>query len=201
MLIHDLQLNNFSPDCFSPDIFEVEKFKAGKYSDLVNKHMRKVTSTPNIDCYILQLGVNDFRYEKTPSTYSNGFLKAIQDAKTSISTLLERSSAKVLVSLPTPTPNQHEVLTTEFNESISAFITDTRLHKDYNRRLFTASHIASFNRAIEVSKNNREKPSPIECDNIHVSDYGFKKLCLNIKSGLYRSFGISTRRVQTQPER
>jgi len=201
MLIHDSQLNNFSPDSFSPDIFEVEKFKAGKFCDLVNKHMRKIISAPNIDCYILQLGVNDYRYEKTPSTYSNGFLKAIQDAKASISSLLEKSSAKVLVSLPTPTPNQHEVLTTEFNECISAFITDTRLNKDYHRRLFTVSHLASFNRAIEVSCNNGEKPNPIQRDNIHVSDYGFKKLCLNIKSGLYRSFGISTRRVQTQPER
>ena len=201
MLIHDSQLNNFSPESFSPDVFEVEKFKAGKYSDLVNIHMRKVTSAPNIDCYILQLGVNDYRYESSPSTYSNGFLKAVKNAESAISTLLEKSSAKIVVSLPTPTPNKLEVLTTEFNKSVSDFITNMRQTKDYNRRLFTANNLASFNRAIEVSRNNSEKPNPLQSDNIHVSEYGFKKLCLNIKSGLYRSFGLSTKRVQPQPER
>ena len=34
------------------------------------------------------------------------------------------------------------------------------------------------------------KPLPYKTDMLHINSYGLKKLCLNIKFGLYRSFGM-----------
>ena len=196
LLIHDSQLNSFAPESFS-SAFSIEKFRAGSYSDLLNKHMRNVISKPAIDCYVLQLGVNDYRYDTTEAFLN----KSIEDTKSSINKLLECSSAKIVVSLPTPTPGNLSARTSEYVKSVTDFITTKRKLSDYYRRLFTVNNHANFMKAIEVSEQSSDKCSPISGDHLHVSSYGLKKLCTNIKFGLYRSFGIRMLGSQTPPKR
>ena len=55
-------MNNFLPESFSSG-FKVEKMKVGSYTDMLkDQRMRDVIKRPEVDCYILQLGVNDYRY-------------------------------------------------------------------------------------------------------------------------------------------
>lgn len=196
LLIHDSQMNAFVPENFSSS-FSVEKYKAGSYNDLLNKHMRNVISKPAVDCYVLQLGVNDYRYDPTEATLS----KSIEDTKNSIEKLLQLSSAKIIVSLPTPTPGDLAAQTSGYVEKITHYITEKRKTSDLYRRLFTINNQTNFTRVIEESKTSNLKPSPISSDNLHVSPYGLKKLCTNIKFGLYRCFGIGMPRKQTPPQR
>lgn len=194
LLIHDSQLNSFVPENFSSS-FSVEKFKAGSYNDLINTHMRSVISKPAVDCYVLQLGINDFRYDTSEANMN----KSIENTKTCIQRLLERSSAKIVVSLPTPTPGNLDTHTSKYVENITSFITEKRKLYDNHQRLFTVNNQSGFKRAIELSKNSGVKPSPIDIDNLHVSPYGLKKLCMNIKFGIYRSFGIRLLGRQAPP--
>lgn len=195
LVIHDSQLNDLDTEKFSSG-FSIQKYKGGSYNDFLHKHMRTVISKPQIDCYVLELGVNDYRYDTLPATLR----KAVEDAKKSVEKLLECSSAKILVSLPTPTPGPHEDRTLEFNKSMTEFITSKRGLSDYYRRLFTVNNFSNFTKAIEASTQSDSNPNPLDVDNLHVSEYGLKKLCLNIKLGLYRAFGRKPPRKQTPIE-
>ena len=193
LLIHDSQLNNLDPNKFSSG-FSVQKFKGGSYKEFLNKHTRTVISKPQIDCYVLELGVNDYRYDLSQANLK----KAIEDAKNSIEKLLQCSGAKIVVSLPTPTPGPYEDHTSEFNKALTDFITLKRGLSDYYRRLYTVNNFSNFATAIEASTQSDSKPNPlIDHDNLHVSDYGLRKLCLNIKLGIYRAFGMKAPRKQT----
>lgn len=186
LVVHDSQLNKFDTACFSAT-FPVEKFKAGSYHDLLNTHMRNVISKPNIDGYVLQLGVNDYRYDPSPSKCK----KAVEDTKKSIECLLERSNAKILVCLPTPTPGQLDKYTLEYVKSVSDFITEKRSIDNNFDRLFTLNNHAIFLRLFEKSEeSDRESCNPLTSDLLHLNTYGMKKLCTSIKFGLYRSFGM-----------
>ena len=195
LLLHDSQLNNFKPDSFSSG-FNVEKQKVGSYKDLSSKHMREVLSKPQVDCYILQLGVNDYRYTNCDSSLK----KALDDAKSCIEKLLTSSSAKVLVSLPTPTPGSISERTSEFVQELSGFISTKRRLSDYHRRLFSVNNTGNFNRAISAAASSLDSPNPLNPDQLHVSEYGLKKLCINLKFGLYRSFGMNPPKKQASPE-
>lgn len=195
LLIHDSQLNELDPEKFSSS-FSIQKFKAGSYSDLLQKHSRTVISKPNIDCYAIELGINDYRYNSSNNTLS----KAIEDAKSCIEKLLECSKAKIVVSLPTPTPGPHENRTTEFAHVLTEFVTAKRGLSDNHQRLFTVNNLTNFYAAIEAADQSDEKPNPLREDNLHVSEYGMKKLCLNIKLGLYRAFGMKQPTRQTPSE-
>ena len=195
LLLHDSQLNNFKPDSFSSG-FNVEKQKVGSYKDLASKHMRDVLSKPQVDCYILQLGVNDYRYTNCDSSLK----KALDDAKSCIEKLLTSSSAKVMVSLPTPTPGSISERTSEFVQELSEFISAKRRLSDYHRRLFSVNNTGNFNRAISAAASSTDSPNPLNPDQLHVSEYGLKKLCINLKFGLYRSFGMNPPKKQASPE-
>ena len=197
LLIHDSQLHTFIPENFS-SAFSVEKFKGGSYGDVVNKHMRAITSKPNVDCYTLQLGVNDYRYDPV-----NKMDKAITNTKKVINRLLETSNAKVIVSLPTPTPGDLQTHTQYFSKQITDFITTKRKTDGNHRRIFTINNQSSFLKAIDLSVKSDIKCSPLQNDALHCSEYGVKKLCTNIKYGIYRSFGMRhpVRQIQTPSER
>lgn len=197
LLLHDSQLNDFAPDSFSK-AFSMEKYKAGSYADLSSKHMRNVISKPGIDAYILQLGVNDYRYCNTEASLH----KAVEDTKGCIKKLLESSSAKIVVSLPTPTPGSStiEERTKEYVKQVSEFITVTRQSDSTWRRLFTINNLGSFSKVIEKLSSSSNATSPLKEDQLHVSEYGLKKLCLNIKYGLYRAFGMKHPKKQAPAE-
>ena len=145
-------------------------------------------SKPSIDGYVLQLGVNDYRYNPS-ATKCN---KAISDTKQSIETILERSSAKILVSLPTPTPGKLDEYTTQYIKSVSEFITEKRGIANNFNRLFTLNNHSCFLKVIESFEKTDDITSssnPLEDDVLHLSPYGVKKLCTNIKFSLYRTFG------------
>ncbi|KAL5263170.1 hypothetical protein ACHWQZ_G008545 [Mnemiopsis leidyi] len=192
LILHDSQLNAFEPHSFS-QAFDVEKFKAGSYTDLASKHIRQVISKPSIDAYVLQLGVNDYRYQTSQASLD----KAVEDTKTCINKLLSSSTAKVVVTLPTPTPSEGICdLTRDYVKLITEFITSTRQSDNNWRRLYTVNNLASFNHALEKLNSSPDSPDPLKPDKLHVSEYGLKKLSLNIKYGLYRSFGLNLPRRQ-----
>ena len=193
LLLHDSQLNEFKPESFSKG-FKVETQKVGTYNDLANKHMRDVISKPQVDCYTLQLGVNDYRNNNTSTE------KATSDAKTCINKLLTNSSAKVVVVLPTPTPGSLSSKTTDFIKEVTDFITEKRLANNYHHRLFTVNNTGNFSRALSAAESSDDSPKPLKSDNLHVSEYGLKKLCMNIKFGLYRAFGMKPPRKQAPAE-
>ena len=196
LILHDSQLNAFEPASFS-QAFDVEKYKAGSYTDLASKHMRQVISKPSIDAYVLQLGVNDYRYQSTPASLE----KAVDDTKACISKLLASSKAKVVVTLPTPTPNDGICdRTKDYVRLVTEFITSTRQSDNNWKRLYTVNNLASFNNALEKLGSSPDSPDPLQPDRLHVSEYGLKKLSLNIKHGLYRSFGLKVPRRQAPAE-
>ena len=189
LLLHDSQMNGFIAESFSSG-FKVEKKKVGSFTDLNGKHMRDVIKEPEVDCYILQLGVNDYRYN---DRHVN---KAVKDAKEAIDTLLSSSSAKIVVSLPTPTPGPISDLTNQFVSEITQFVSTKRELSDLYRRLFTVNNTGNFSRAISAAGSSEDSPNPLKEDQLHVSEYGLKKLCMNIKLGLYRAFGMRSYRKQ-----
>ena len=196
LLLHDSQLNNFNPESFSK-AFSVEKFKAGSYADLLSKHMRSVMGKPGVDAYVLELGVNDYRYNSTDTSLQ----KAIEDSKSCIQKLLENSSAKVVVCLPTPTPGGAiSERTKEYVKQITEFITQTRQSNNAWRRLFTINNLGSFSKVLEDISSTPDSRNPLKEDKLHVSEYGLKKLCLNIKFGLYRAFGMKPPEKQAPAE-
>jgi hypothetical protein len=196
LLMHDSQLNSFEADSFSSS-FKVSKLKAGTYKDLVNKDiMRDAISQPEIECYILQLGVNDYRYDDSEATIK----KAIDNAKTSIEKLLSASTAKIVVSLPTSTPGPLNDRTKQFVSGVTEFVTTKRSLSDYYRRLFTVNNTSHFSPALSAANSSEDCPNPLKSDQLHVSEYGMKKLCLNIKLGLYRAFGMKPPQKQASPE-
>lgn len=193
VLVHDSQLNTFNCANFS-STFSVESIKGGSYNDLLNKNFRSLISKPNVDCYALQLGVNDYRYNQSTTTLN----KAISDTKETINKLLSSSNAKILVSLPTPTPGPLQSYTTRYVNSISEFITETRGIGNNFRRVFTVNNHTNFLNVMNESENSGEKKNPLKDDCLHVNDYGVRKLCTNIKHGLYRAFGLRSPSRQTQ---
>ncbi|KAL5258492.1 hypothetical protein ACHWQZ_G009106 [Mnemiopsis leidyi] len=196
LLLHDSQLNEFNPDSFSK-AFTVEKFKAGSYTDLLNKHLREVIGKPEVDSYVLQLGVNDYRYQSTETSLK----KAVEDCNSCISKLLSSSSAKLVVVLPTPTPGGPiSSRTEEFVRAVTEFITQKRQSDGTWRRLFTVNNLGSFNRALQRLESSEDSPNPLKSDKLHVSQYGLKKLCLNIKYGIYRAFSMKPPRKQASVE-
>ena len=196
LLLHDSQLNKFQPESFSK-AFAVEKFKAGSYTDLLNKHLREVVGKPAVDSYVLQLGVNDYRYQTTEPSLK----KAIEDCKSCITKLLSSSSAKLVVVLPTPTPGGPiSDRTIEFVRSVTEFITQKRQSDGTWKRLFTVNNLGSFDRALQKLDSPEDSPNPLQADKLHVSDYGLKKLCLNMKYGIYRAFNMKPPRKQTSAE-
>ena len=196
LLLHDSQLNKFQPDSFSK-AFTVEKFKAGSYTDLLNKHLREVVGKPEVDSYVLQLGVNDYRYQTTEPSLK----KAIEDCKSCITKLLSSSSAKLVVVLPTPTPGGPiSDRTVEFVRSVTEFITQKRQSDGTWKRLFTVNNLGSFDRALQKLDSSEDSPNPLQADKLHVSDYGLKKLCLNMKYGIYRAFNMKPPHKQTSAE-
>ena len=148
--------------------------------------MRTIISEPQVDAYILQLGVNDYRYDH-PQTSLN---KPVDNAKRCFEKLLPHSSAKIIVSLPTPTPSKFDNKTLEFGNILTEFISDKRKAHNNHKRLFTVNNYTSFLSAIRESENSEDKANPLNSDNLHVSEYGLKKLCLNIKYGIYRAFNM-----------
>ena len=126
--------------------------------------------------------------------------KALDDAKSCIEKLLTSSSAKVMVSLPTPTPGSISERTSEFVQELSEFISTKRRLSDYHRRLFSVNNTGNFNRAISAAASSTDSPNPLNPDQLHVSEYGLKKLCINLKFGLYRSFGMNPPKKQASPE-
>ena len=196
LILHDSQLNSFQPESFS-QAFTVEKFKAGSYTDLLSKHMREVISKPAVDAYALQLGVNDYRYQNSQAALQ----KAVEDTKSSITKLLTSSTAKIVVILPTPTPGDDICdRTKEYVRLVTEFITTARQSNSQWKRLFTVNNLASFTHALDKISSSPDSPDPLKPDKLHVSDYGLKKLCLNIKHGLYRSFGMKLPRRQAPAE-
>ena len=88
----------------------------------------------------------------------------------------------------------------EFVKSVTEFITEKRGLSDYHRRLFTVNNIGNFTRACDAAENSEDSPNPLNSDKLHVSGYGLKKLCVNIKFGLYRAFGMKPPRKQAPAE-
>ena len=187
LLIHDSQLKEFDNNNFS-SAFQVERFFGGKYKDIMASGFSKIISKENIDCYVLQLGVNDFRYNKSSKTLD----EAVTNTKETVNRLLARSKGKIVVCLPTPTPGDLQATTAEYVSRVSAFIDSTRSRGSENNhlRLFTVNNQRSFLRAIDLSHQEEGYKSPIGTDNLHLNDYGIRKLCSNIKFTLYRAFGM-----------
>ena len=198
LLLHDSQLNSFAPNNFSSN-FLVEKYKAGSYDDLLNKHMRNIISKPGIDCYAVELGINDIRFSPS-STKVN---KAVSNTKASLKRLLSMSSAKVLVCLPTPTPGALDKYTLDYCNAVTDVITELRGENNYYNRLFTLSNHSNFLKTIDEQETvvGEEKTKVLSTDLLHLSSFGVKKLCSNIKFGLFRCFGKRFPRMQIPEER
>lgn len=157
----------------------------------------------NIDCSADCFLINKYRTGKDSCgehSDNEPMKRAIDNAKTSIEKLLSASSAKIVVSLPTPTPGPLNERTDQFVAGITEFVTTKRSLSDYNRRLFTINNTSHFSRALTASNSSEDRPNPLKPDQLHVSEYGMKKLCLNIKFGLYRSFSMKAPRKQASPE-
>jgi hypothetical protein len=197
LLIHDSQLKEFSSDNFS-SAFQVERIYGGKYKDIMASGFSKIISKENIDCYVLQLGVNDFRYDKSSKTLD----EAVTNTKETVNRLPARSRGKIVVCLPTPTPGDMQPRTAEYVRRVSEFIDSTRSRgsEKNHLRLFTVNNQRSFLRAIDLSQQEEGSTykSPIGIDNLHLNEYGIRKLCSNIKFTLYRAFGMK-QPIRTSP--
>ena len=150
--------------------------------------MRDVLKAPGVDCYVLQLGINDLRNSRFEDELRHQ--DPVLAAEECIETLLQTcKSAKIAVSLPTPTPGERmkplNSRVEQFNNTLNKWIYDRRnTSSDIRGRLFVINNI-SFKTCKQIGK-----PCPFKSDMLHVNEYGFKKLCLNIKYGIFNAFRI-----------
>ena len=190
VFVHDSQLNSFDAAKLDKR-FAGSKFKAGSYTDLAtsDQSFRKLISMPHIDAYVLQLGVNDLRSQNMSPP------AAMRHATYVIDKLLQTTSAKIIVSLPSAVPhvykqhlNEH---LTRLNKSLNEWITLRRNNNNFDAvsRLYTVSN-DSILRAHQTNSG-----SPYESDQLHLNThFGIKLLCSNITRGLIRSFGLVQRK-------
>ena len=188
MVIGDSQLHNrFNSKTFSSTL-DSKFLYAGSYRNLINNRMRDVLKAPGVDCYVLQLGINDLRYDRFEDEVRHQ--DPVLAAAECIETLLQTcKSAKIAVSLPTPTPGERmKAINTrveQFNNALNKWIYNRRdQSSDIRGKLFVINNI-SFKTCKEIGK-----PCPYKEDMLHVNEYGFKKLCLNIKYGIFNAFRI-----------
>ena len=181
-------MKNFCKDKFNKR-FNVTTYKVKSFQQYMTNDYHRVKGIQGVDAYIFQLGVNDLRDCHGPETPQ--YKAAIKAAKTAIFSLLECSPcSKVVVSLPTPTPLNTKLdnAIAYFNNELNCWISNTRGSRSYmaDKRLFTVNN-ASFG-----TYERDSKPLPFSThDMLHVNSYGLKKLCLNIKLGLFRAFNIT----------
>ena len=107
-------MNNFTSDKFSR-AFDAQTLKIGSYQNFALNHY-KIRALGPVDAYIVELGVNDLRSCNGDDRDCPEYEKAIFAAKTTIDCLLESSKAKIVISLPTPTPRD-----TCLNKAINRF--------------------------------------------------------------------------------
>ena len=185
VIICDSQLKGFNTNHFMNSfntelvpIYTFESFLAGGH--------RRVLQRPKVDCYVVQLGVNDLK--KCSSGFSNSYHRVIKMAEETVLKLLASSStAKVCVSFPTPTPRNTQLnnIISKFNEDMNNWITGRRNTNlsDCRRRLFTINN-SNFSNC-----KSDGRPCPYNADMLHLNNYGLKKLAINMKFGVYRAFG------------
>ena len=186
LVICDSQLKYFNGDNFL-STFDTKTLPIYTYEEFINQGYRRALKAPGIDCYILQLGVNDLKKCRTDNP--NIFNRVCKMAKESITKLLTSSQrAKVCISLPTPTPAniQLDKYISMFNDDVSSWISETRNsgQGDYRQRLYTID-----NRNFKRLGTGDNKACPYQDDMLHLNNYGLKKLSVNMKFGVYRAFG------------
>ena len=186
IIICDSQLNKFDSSKFSKT-FDTTTYRVYTYKAFLDHHQHQVMGIPGVECYVVELGVNDLKDCNRPG--SNTYHRVLTTAQNSLTLLLTKSRlAKVCVCLPTSTPMNVQLNNAikQFNKDINEWVSGMRsrdLHQA-NSRLFTIDN-TNFDKYI-----SENRPCPYsKHDMLHVNDYGLKKLSLNIKFGMYRAFG------------
>ena len=167
------------PERFSWHL-ETEKYNIGTLKN-ANDHIREIIAVPNVDVYIIHLGLNDLRNE-TPR-------KVIDRLYELIDSLLARTGvAKIMVStlIPCLSDRDHTLAdrVPELNEMIVALTSDMRKKLDLHNKLYT------------IFQNNFLKVPKFELcplykpDGIHLKEGGTRRLFGNIKACVLRAFGI-----------
>ena len=180
VILRDSLLKDFSVTNFS-SAFNTEVMAMGSYKDL-NLDFRRILSKPNVDCYVLELGINDLR--------SNSVDSVFVAARETINRLLDYTNAKILVSLIIPTTNRHNLnrKVEDLYNKILKYLSYLRYNNGLNDRVFTNFNASFLKKPLKDIEN-------CYVDGLHLSTMGLKKLCNNIKRGLYKSFNMTfTRR-------
>ena len=136
-----------------------------------------ILAKPAIDAYVINIGVNDLKSEHPEESF-----KRLQDL---IDRLLTFSNAKILVSLILPTTNNQKINDKiyDFNYNIREHTKFLRNDRGFSDRLFTIFNNAFF-APIDVTRDFYD-------DWIHLSPYGLRVHCSNIKHALLQAFNIS----------
>ena len=77
VIICDSQLKKFDSDKFS-ETFNTSVYRAYTYKDFLAVHQQQVIAIPGVECYVVQLGVNDLKDCNRPG--SNTYLRVLSTA-------------------------------------------------------------------------------------------------------------------------
>ena len=185
VIICDSQLRGFNTNFFMKS-FETQTIPIFTYESFISNGYRRVLQIPAVDCYVIELGVNDLK--KCTSGSPNSYHRVTKMAEESIRKLLESSpTAKICVSLPTPTPNNVLLnnFISRFNKDMNNWVSERRNTNlsDARMRLYTINN-SNFGKF-----ESDGSACPFKADMLHLNDYGLRKLAINMKFGVYRAFG------------
>ena len=172
VILRDSLLGKFVADDFSA-AFQPVVYNCGSLKNLLENTglFRSVYAEPNVDGYVITLGINDLR-EDDPSA-------VLYRMKKVVNKLLSTTSAKITISLLLPVHGRYQNMSNkikEFNVILKEFINDYRINDNLGQRLFT------------IFNANFHKPAINDIthyfsDGLHLAEIGFKKFCFNLKLG------------------
>ena len=185
IILRDSLLRDFDGTAFSAAFQNPSVFNVGSLKELMSNEnlFRRIYSEPNVDGYIIALGINDLKNDSPDTVF-----KRIRVIYTK---LLETTNAKITVSLVLPVSGNanlnNKVL--QFNKLLTA---SCGRYRTWN------INMSNF-RLYTVPNANFLKPDIARLDHcfsdgLHLSNIGLRMFCANLKLSQYKAFGMTLNR-------
>ena len=182
LIVHDSLLRDFDPDK-SDFRLDVETINVGSIEEALKPNtFRRIISTEQIDCYVIQLGVNDLKHHSPELVLDNMWQL--------INRISERSTANIVINCVLSVLNNKDFLIKilKFNDLLYDFISLLRKRNHFQNKLFTVFHRNFLNEA----RSDINSIRPLFLDGIHLNprERGVKMFCANITRTVLASFGL-----------
>ena len=174
MILHDSMLKHFNKTRFTSQ-YNTVTMKVGSLSH-ATKHetTRMIRHHPNIECYVIELGINDLR--------SNSAMETLTSLQQLVNGMQQWSSAKILISLVllTQTNSRMNDKIKDYNDLVINFVKETRKR---NPNIYTIFNKGFLERHPDETMNCYDRDDP---NGIHLNINGTSLLAASIKGTLMK---------------